>query len=187
MQEAPRCLNKHFWCLNFIPDWNSQAAEWPNPPSTQHLLLFNYLLSYICSLVLMQKVLFKSLFIEMCAIGRRILSFLWTLICLDPCPGSSSVQITHVAILKCSDNLFLVSSEEMNLFQCCCSKFLLFGAFICQSLLCSKLVWGRTKPCSCCYQCLLGNLNWCFFWILSFGPREIFNWASQMWFDDVNC
>lgn len=75
-----------------------------------------------------------------------------TLICLDPSPGSSSVQITHVAILKCFDNLFLVSLEEMNLFQCCCSKFLLFGAFICQSLLCSKLVWGRTKPCSCCYE-----------------------------------
>lgn len=75
-----------------------------------------------------------------------------TLICLDPSPGSSSVQITHVAILKCFDNLFLVSSEEMNLLQCCSSKFFLFGAFICQSLLCSKLVWGRTKPCSRCYQ-----------------------------------
>lgn len=31
-----------------------------------------------------------------------------TLICLDPCPGSSSVQVTHVAILKHFDNLFLL-------------------------------------------------------------------------------
>lgn len=83
-----------------------------------------------------------------------------TLICLDPSPGSSSVQITHVAILKYFDNL------------CLLGKLIYFHAAVpnsyCLELLFVRVYfvpsWFGVKPCSCCYEfSMLGNFNWCFF------------------------
>lgn len=155
MQEAPRCQNKHFWWINFLPDWNSQAAEWQNPPFTQHLLhlislLFNYLLSspYVCSLMFMQKnvqhLLFKSLFyLNVCNWKEGFVFPLdMTLICLDPSPGNSSVQITHVAILKYFDNLCLL--RKWIYFHAAVPNFYCLELLFVRVYFCSKLVWGQT-------------------------------------------
>lgn len=166
MQEAPRCLKKHFWCRNSIPDWKSQAAEWQNPPFTQHLLHlfslpFNYLLSWphICSLMLVQKVFSTcslNHFLFQCVQlgGGFCLSFGHDF-CLDPSPGSSSAQMTQVAILKCFDNFFLISNAAVP--NPYCLELLFVRVWFWTPKVGVELnlaLVAMTSPC------LLGNLNW---------------------------
>lgn len=166
-------------------------SDKPHPPLIYFSLPFNYLLSWPCICSLVQKVfstcswnhfLLKCVQLE----GGFYLSFGHDFNSFWSFPLEVAQYKRHTWQYWIFGELVSWGNEFISM--------LLFQILVVWSFYLSeftlKLVWGWTKPCSRCYDfsTFVRKFKLFFlFWILSFGPREPFHRASQMWFDAVNC